>query len=169
MLFELPAAALLKRRIAAHGRIDINETDTSTTHYLAGGAFEVVTEATGVIKRTACITGVATVIETDTATSQSSETRYLLKDHFGSTDVMTSSTGVVMVRYSFDAWGKRRQTNWTAYAGPASSLHAWQSGPAGGRQAKSIAKGFTLLFACLRHDPRAIGFRVPGLHERPRL
>jgi len=63
----------------------------------------VVTEPSGAVKRTAYIAGVATVIETDTGTAVTSETRYLLKDHLGSTDVMTSSTGTVLTRYSFDA------------------------------------------------------------------
>jgi RHS repeat-associated protein len=38
---------------------------------------------------------------------------YLLSDHLGSTDVVTDATGAVVVRESFDAFGKRRGTNWT--------------------------------------------------------
>jgi RHS repeat-associated protein len=55
-------------------------------------------------------------------------TRYLLKDHLGSLDVVTDQAGAVMERLSFDAWGKRRQIDWQAYAPPA-SLYPWQGNP----------------------------------------
>ncbi|HPF27616.1 MAG TPA: RHS repeat-associated core domain-containing protein [Steroidobacteraceae bacterium] len=48
-------------------------------------------------------------------------TSYLLRDHLGATDVITNSSGGVVVRESFDAFGKRRGTNWTG-APPAADL-----------------------------------------------
>ena len=38
---------------------------------------------------------------------------YLLKDHLGSTDAVIDASGAVVVRESFDAFGKRRGSNWT--------------------------------------------------------
>ncbi len=35
-------------------------------------------------------------------------------DHLGSVEVLTDHTGQVTLRKSFDAWGKRRNTDWTA-------------------------------------------------------
>lgn len=43
-----------------------------------------------------------------------SETRYLHKDHLGSTDVITDELGSVVERQSFDAHGLRRYTDWQA-------------------------------------------------------
>ncbi len=42
------------------------------------------------------------------------DTKYLHKDHLGSVDVITDSTGAVLERDSFDAWGFRRTTDWQA-------------------------------------------------------
>jgi hypothetical protein len=33
---------------------------------------------------------------------------YLLKDHLGSTEMVTNSSGTQMSRLSYDAWGRRR-------------------------------------------------------------
>ena len=40
---------------------------------------------------------------------------YLHRDHLGSVDVITDELGAVVQRMSFDAFGKRRETNWTAF------------------------------------------------------
>jgi RHS repeat-associated protein len=37
---------------------------------------------------------------------------YLLRDHLGSIDTVTDTTGKVVERDSYDAWGKRRTSNW---------------------------------------------------------
>jgi RHS repeat-associated protein len=55
-------------------------------------------------------------IETGTsATPASVQTKYLHKDHLGSVALITSQTGAVLERYSYDAWGKRRNINGTDY------------------------------------------------------
>jgi len=71
-------------------------------HYIAGG--------TGVI---------AEYIRSSTGTNQ---TVYLLKDHLGSTETITNSSGSLMARLSYDAWGRRRNGD-TWSGNPTSS--AW--------------------------------------------
>ena len=45
------------------------------------------------------------------------ETRYVHRDHLGSVVALTSATGAVLERYSYDPWGKRRDaTTWAAQA-----------------------------------------------------
>ncbi len=61
---------------------------THWKHYIAGGS--------GVV---------AEYIRHSTGTN---ETVYLLRDHLGSTDMITNSSGGQMSRVSFDAWGRRR-------------------------------------------------------------
>jgi RHS repeat-associated protein len=43
----------------------------------------------------------------------SSAIEYLHRDHLNSVDVLTDGTGAVLERTSFDAFGKRRPSNWT--------------------------------------------------------
>ena len=81
------------------------------TYYVAGGSHEV---AEG-----------AVVIETTSAPA-STETVYLLHDHLGSTDVITAADGTVQTRYSFDAWGWRRDVAWAAFF-PAVPASLWQT------------------------------------------
>ena len=40
------------------------------------------------------------------------DTKYCQRDHLGSVDVITNTTGAVLERDSFDAWGFRRTTDW---------------------------------------------------------
>lgn len=110
--------------------MDVNETGTKTTRYIAGGALEIVTGGGQTIYKTTV--GVAVII--DTIGSQSTtETRYLLKDHLGSTDVILDANGAVIDRMSFDAWGKRREVQWAAFLPVPASL--WQT--------QLITRGFT--------------------------
>jgi RHS repeat-associated protein len=105
-------------------RVDQNETGTTTTYYVAGGGHEVVESGTTVTHKT-YIGGAAVVLEV-TSTPTSSTTLYLLHDHLGSTDAVTDASGNVQTRYSFDAWGARRNVTWAAFTGgmPAS---LWQT------------------------------------------
>ncbi len=105
----------------------------TVTHYVDGGADEVVM-AGGATRHKITVAGVAMVIET-TAPTPASETRYLLKDHLGSTDVVTDASGTVLERMSFDAWGRRRQVNWQAYLASGVPAQVWQG--------ELITKGFT--------------------------
>ncbi len=85
-------------------RVDLNETGTATTYYVAGGSHEVVESGTTVTHKT-YIGGAAVVLET-TSTPTSTQTAYMLHDHLGSTDVITDASGNVQTRYSFDAWAR---------------------------------------------------------------
>ncbi len=49
------------------------------------------------------------------------ETRYLHRDHLGSIDTITSATGAVLERLSFDAFGKRRNPDWSPASDPIES------------------------------------------------
>src|SRR5437588_5477053 len=42
------------------------------------------------------------------------DTKYCQRDHLGSVDVITDTSGAVLERDSFDAWGFRRTTDWQA-------------------------------------------------------
>jgi RHS repeat-associated protein len=77
-------------------------TDTHWKHYIAG--------TTGIV---------AEYIRHSTGTN---ETVYLLKDHLGSTEMITNSSGAQMSRLSYDSWGRRRNGG-TWNGNPASS--AW--------------------------------------------
>ena len=55
-------------------------------------------------------------------------TRYLHHDHLGSVDAITRETGALVERLSYDAWGKRRQSNGldaTASLTPATTHHGY--------------------------------------------
>jgi RHS repeat-associated protein len=109
--------ATLLRRAGRHAR-----------RACAGGAYEVVTDPTGKRTRKVTIAGVAMVIdEVVGATVTPVGTRYLLKDHLGSVDLVTDQTGAVLDRMSFDAWGRRRNIDWTALVGSVSDAYPWQS------------------------------------------
>ena len=56
------------------------------------------------------------------------------KDHLGSVDVVTDANGNVVQRFSFDAWGKRRDVQWVAFT---------QSNPFDYELAKKVNRGYT--------------------------
>src|SRR5205814_9058045 len=43
---------------------------------------------------------------------------FLLADHLGSTDIITNVNGALVQKMSFDAWGKRRESNWMVMSDP---------------------------------------------------
>lgn len=85
----------------------IKTTATGKTIYISG-LYEKVTAGT-LVEHKHYIGGVA--IHTKRSTG-ANDTRYLHKDHLGSTDVITDENGVVVERLSFDPHGKRRQADW---------------------------------------------------------
>ncbi len=48
-----------------------------------------------------------------TGPSPLTKTEYLHRDHLGSVEAVSNSSGVAIAYYSHDAWGKPRNTNWT--------------------------------------------------------
>lgn len=94
--------------------VDISVTE----HTYAGGSYEKVDfKNDGIaIDRTEerhYIGGFAvlTIEGRDAQTAGTSKTRYLHKDHIGSTTAITDENGAVVEEFSFDPWGKRRATS----------------------------------------------------------
>lgn len=100
-------------------RVDTSASGTTTTHYVGGKVFEEIWRPDGTVEKKAYIGDFAVVTET-VYTSQPTtiQTDYLLRDHLGSLDVITDELGIVVTKLSFDAWGKRREVNWTVMANP---------------------------------------------------
>jgi RHS repeat-associated protein len=48
-------------------------------------------------------------------------TRYLHRDHLGSVTQVTNETGTLVDTLSYDAWGKRRNSDWTDATGQPST------------------------------------------------
>jgi len=109
---------------AEHNRIKqlaVNGGATTTTIYVGSGMYEEV--QTGLdLEKKHYISGPSGMIAVLTqtlatgATNWNEQTRYTLKDHLGSTDTITDENGQVLERLSYDAWGKRRTTDWHASA-----------------------------------------------------
>jgi len=96
-------------------RIDTGADGVTTTRYI--GSVEIIDRPNNVRERKRHIAGI--VIETSFDNTGGAfvdqQTFYLHKDHLGSLDVMTSSSGHIVGEFSFDAWGQRRDaTDWTA-------------------------------------------------------
>ncbi len=104
-------------------KISTTATDTITTFYL-GNIYQQVKNSSGLIEDKYFISaGGATVLITKRSTNNN-DIRYLLKDHIGSSDIITDELGVLVQgeNLSFDAWGKRRQANWADATSPILSL-----------------------------------------------
>ena len=65
------------------------------------------------IERKAYIGDFAVVTEAGLAGSTTVATSYLSRDHLGSIDTITDEAGTIIEQMSFDAWGKRRNIDWT--------------------------------------------------------
>ncbi len=79
------------------------------TIYAAGKAYELIETTQGVTAKH--YIGDFAVL-TQTVATGAFSTNYLHRDHLGSVDAITNENGDVIQRMSFDAWGKRRETNW---------------------------------------------------------
>ncbi len=85
--------------------VEVGSSIVSTTrqHYVFGGEGAVAIYTT---KTEGSATG--------------SSLHYLIKDHLGSICAITDTQGNILEKYSFDAWGKRRDSNnWDTYLGTA--------------------------------------------------
>ena len=81
-----------------------------------GGIFDKVTKPSGVVEyRHSVVGGRGTVAFVTVRNSGGGDTRYLHRDHLNSLDTITDETGSLVLRLSFDAFGKRR--NPTAWSG----------------------------------------------------
>ncbi|MBB3840724.1 RHS repeat-associated protein [Runella defluvii] len=85
---------------------------TRTKLYI-GGITEIETFSNGKTKTTHFIGGIGMqVVETQGATTTTT-LKYYLKDHLGSNTGFTGAGGVLLEEMSFDAWGQRRNADWT--------------------------------------------------------
>jgi RHS repeat-associated protein len=98
-----------------HERVEeVATTSTSSvTTYYANASFEMVVNATtGVTEYHNYINAgsrrVAMLID---STNGTTSWRYFQQDHLGSVEVVTDQTGTLVERLSYDAWGRRRNTN----------------------------------------------------------
>jgi RHS repeat-associated protein len=110
----------------------VQTTASETTVYLnprwdLGGHYEKTTKSSGVVEHKHYLYGSSGPVAIYTLKSDgASTTRYLHKDHLGSVDTVTSETGAVLERYSYDAFGKRRLPNGTDGAVvPATTHHGY--------------------------------------------
>ncbi|MEM7172319.1 MAG: RHS repeat-associated core domain-containing protein, partial [Pseudomonadota bacterium] len=95
-------------------------TSLTTIRYI-GGRFERHDLPGGNVEERHYIAAGATVamhVITDDGASTSTKDSYFHKDHLGSIDTVTDSAGAVQERLSYDAHGKRRETDWDAAATP---------------------------------------------------
>jgi RHS repeat-associated protein len=83
----------------------------ATTIYV-GGLLEKVTTGAGTDYRHMIRAGGASII-VSRQSSGTNSTRYVTRDHLGSNSAVTDGSGGVLVNSSFDAFGKRRGSNWT--------------------------------------------------------
>ncbi len=89
---------------------------SETTHYV-GGSHEKIIQATSTIERDMVkVRGRVVMLRKHYSSSSITEHEYVHRDHLGSTTALTREVdGSVIERYSYDAWGKRRNaTNWTS-------------------------------------------------------
>lgn len=84
---------------------------TATTIYV-GGMLEKVTTTSGTDYRHMIRAGSSAIIVSRQSGGTNS-THYVTSDHLGSSSAITSSSGGILVNSSFDAYGKRRGSNWT--------------------------------------------------------
>lgn len=95
-----------------------SQTYTLTrTKIYVGGLVEIESfAATGRTKTTSFLGGAGLVVTETQGASTTVTTKYYLKDHLGSISGFTGDGGALLEEMSFDAWGQRRNADWTAVA-----------------------------------------------------
>ncbi|MBA2492883.1 MAG: hypothetical protein H0V34_14755, partial [Gammaproteobacteria bacterium] len=93
---------------------------TETTRYV-GGLYEHVNKGSLTTRRHSIYANGQLVALRITRSSGGNDTRYVYRDHLGSIDAFTRVSGEVVERLAYDAWGKRRQPDWSDAAGQQSS------------------------------------------------
>ena len=134
------------------------EGTTETTIY-AGNLMEKVISATGTAYRHYIPAGSNTALYIRWSTG-SNPTYYITKDHFGSSSVVTDSTGALVVEESFAAWGFRRGSDWTS------------DGPTGAQMAifgSTTRHGFTGQEMLDNLDMVNMNGRIYGANQFPRM
>lgn len=94
-----------------------------TTIYV-GGLFEVQTDGSTTTYVHYINNDATTVAIYKSISDNSEEMRYLHRDHLGSITAITDDSASIVEQLSYDAWGKRRNTDWTD---PTSQLYSYQT------------------------------------------
>ena len=93
----------------------VARTGSSTiTTYYAGPHFEEESNGTATTFRHHILFGGQTVALVEKPTTGGTQTLYVHRDHLSAVDALTDGAQLVSQRLSFDAFGKRRNTDWTA-------------------------------------------------------
>ena len=92
---------------------------TETTHYVGGRLEKMAASSTGVSYwRHYVPTPGGTTLIVSRNSNATTSTSYLLSDHLGSTDTVLEGNGTVGLRTSFDAFGRRRGSDWNTGTAP---------------------------------------------------
>ncbi len=94
---------------------------TTTTLYF-GKQFEQITKNGSTENKHYISVGGSTIAIYNKFSNGTENIRYLHKDHLGSTDAITDELGQAIERHSFDAFGARRNVNWSDPTGMLTSL-----------------------------------------------
>lgn len=111
-----------QQRIMQKMYVRNNPTPVRTKIYL-GGITEIEVFSSGLTRTTNFIGGAAMQVTDTQGGSSTTTTKYYLKDHLGSNTGYTGDNGVLLEELSFDAWGKRRNADWTATNNPIGTSH----------------------------------------------
>jgi RHS repeat-associated protein len=102
---------------ADRSRIKRENLTTGKVRYYIGDLFEQE-EHNQITTYTHFIKAAGSIIAIETSKSnQEASTHYLHKDHLGSVSTITDQNGLVVEEQSYDAHGKRRNSDWTDIAG----------------------------------------------------
>lgn len=96
---------------------DSSASTTTTTIYVDGIYEKETKDISGVVSEKESFyvsggTGLATVLTFVSGFEQ--DRQYIHKDHLGSPESITNQNGLVVEKLSFDAWGNRRNSDWSA-------------------------------------------------------
>lgn len=127
-------------------RVDVVNDDVTLTHYAMGGSYEKIINSDGSEEERLYIGNFALVSIEDTGTALNVSETYMLKDHLDSVIGIMSSSGEVLQRLSYDAWGQRRSENLWEQLAP-EAIYDFQpstnSSAGFGPQSPKTRKGFT--------------------------
>ncbi|MFC3812836.1 RHS repeat-associated core domain-containing protein [Lacihabitans lacunae] len=100
----------------------VNGNLIRTKLYL-GGLVEIEAFTNGKILQTSFIGGVGIQLKETIGATTTTILKYYLKDHLGSVTGLTDAAGALVEEFSYDAWGLRRNADWTAASTSANSSH----------------------------------------------
>ena len=89
------------------------ESSTTTTTTYIGGLYEKVETSSTTEEKHFIRAGSQTIAIFTDRSSGTDATEYLHRDHLGSIDTITDENGAIVEKLSFDAFGKRRLSNWS--------------------------------------------------------